>query len=177
MLYHRSHISFVHFNNTYFKDGHEGKGVYMSDTDNFKNYGKYVYNIEIDMKTSFYDFTSEKSILKIFKSFLIKYDTRKIISKELNNEDFKNYINGIVEGGFSITQLMKNTWDCIECDLYEKNYKFDLLAYNEKIIEKWDIFLFGGILKYYDIQFKQNVYLTKNINNIRIISIVTDVEN
>lgn len=179
MLYHRSNSAFIHFNQSYWKDGREGKGVYMSDKDNFKSYGKYLYIIEYNCghNVSIYDFTDEKNILEILRKFLRQFDTRKIICKELNNECVQNYIEGVKEGIYSCTQLIKNIWDCVECELYEKNYRFDLLTYNEKLIKDWEIFLFDGILKYYDSQFEQDVYLTRNINNIRIISIVADTEN
>jgi hypothetical protein len=172
-MIHRSNNYFLRFTLENAKEGHEGKGVYLSEQDNFKSYGAYKYIVKSNcIKT--YMFTSIKSITKIIKDFLKQYDTKKLVLKEFNNEYIKQYIEGIRDGDYSVRDAIRNIWDCVECQIYNRNYKFDLLEYNAELLKRWEWYLSEGIIVYFDKQFNQNIIFVTNPKNLIIAEMIDD---
>lgn len=175
-LYHYSNNKFYNFElkkefqKTSDEGLQEGCGIYLSDDkEAFKTYGNICYTVDIN---EVYDFTTIKSIYKIVDIFLKKYDTNRILLKLFKNNFFvKDYIAGIKTGHYSISNLIKNIWLCLEEDIYKSDANFDLFDYEGFLVENWKSFLKLKVIKYYDRNFKKNVYIAKNAELVKILII------
>lgn len=146
----------------------EGQGIYFADNKEvFNSYGSFCYVVDVQ---EVYNFTTISSIYKIVDVFLKKYDTNRILLRLFKNNNLvKDYITGIKTGHYSITNLIKNIWLCLEEDIYNLNVNFDLYDYEGFLLEDWESFLKLKVIKYYDRNFKCNVYISKNTDLIKII--------
>ena len=154
----------------------EGLGIYLSSSKHkFKQYGNILYTVET---AGVYDFTNVEKIYKIIKTFLLRNytDDRRIILNNLNEAFVHEYVEGVKTGHYSISNLIKNIWDCIEEKIYSLpkmydsfGYELNLLDYQENLNKKWEIFLKLKTIKYYDNNFKINVFIAKESNILKII--------
>jgi len=143
----------------------EGLGVYMTSDKNIaRSYGDIIYNIECI--GGVYDFSKAKQAKKIVQRFLLEFDYKEVL---INKIDSNASFEGVEDGDISIVGLITEIWDLHEEGIYSSGYLFDLLDYQEDLEKNWQIFLKRKIIKYYCKDFKCNIYISKNVDNIKIL--------
>jgi len=144
----------------------EGLGIYMtSDREIAKSYGKIVYNIECG---AIYDFSKAKQAKKIVQRFLLEMDDKEVLTKYINSQASGKSFEGVEDGDISVIGLITEIWDLHEERIYSSGYLFDLLDYQEDLEKNWQTFLKRKIIKYFQKDFKCNLYISKNVENIKI---------
>jgi len=143
----------------------EGLGVYMTSDENIaRSYGDIIYNIECI--GGVYDFSKAKQAKKIVQRFLLEFDYKEVL---INKIDSNASFEGVEDGDISIVGLITEIWDLHEEGIYSSGYLFDLLDYQEDLEKNWQNFLEKKVIKYYCKDFKCNIYIAKNVDNIKIL--------
>ena len=136
----------------------EGLGIYFSTEKDFaKDYGNYVYTIELDEKNC-WDFTDKKVIKNIIKklsqkvrldlsAFIPQISIDSLISGQISATKFSREIILWLDSTESFYSIFEDDTE----ELFE-----NIEAFYEDILNEKDF------IKYYDSSFKANIYLCRN---------------
>ena len=145
----------------------EGLGVYMTSDENIaSDYGSIIYTIECG---AIYDFSKTSEIKSIVQGFLLEFDHHDVLTDNMDTEETLMSFEGVEDGNIAVTGLITEIWDLHEEDMYNLNYNLNLLDYQKDLEKNWQNFLEKKVIKYYCKDFKCNIYISKNVDNIKIL--------